>query len=276
MIRSSLDDFGSAEGLRGEDVGGEGMGDAAKFSSERLKALFEIGPKLGEGSYGLVYRAVRKSTGETVAIKRQSEDLDYEAVDTEIASFKTLGKHPNVICLQEVIREEENDLVYFVLDIMDLSLADTVKRMAEQGLSFSESEDKSVWLQCLKGLRHVHKVGLAHCDLAARNILVDRRGSVKITDFGSAIQEGVDVFFSQRDDLIDLGAVFIYCVSQEEVDEIDAIHGKISSSGVQFVEQLYSGEVSLLKAIKSRYFRQKPLPQRPQISHILSVSASHY
>ncbi|XP_076069767.1 uncharacterized protein LOC143041644 [Oratosquilla oratoria] len=200
----------------------------------------------------------------------------YDRLNTEIASFRALGRHPNVICLQEVIREEENHQVYFVLDIMDLSLEDTVKRMAEQVLSFTESEVKSVWFQCLKGLRHVHKVGLVHCDLAERNILVDRTGSVKITDFGLAIREGENVFFSQKEDLIDLGAVFIYSVSQEKVDQIDLIHGKISSSGVQLVEQLYSGEVSLLKAIKSRYFRQKPLLQPRQISHILSVSASHY
>ncbi|XP_076069771.1 mitogen-activated protein kinase 15-like [Oratosquilla oratoria] len=173
----------------------------------------------------------------------------YDRLNTEIASFRALGRHPNVICLQEVIREEENYQVYFVLDIMDLSLEDTVKRMAKQVLSFTESEVKSVWFQCLKELRHVH------CDLAARNILVDRTGSVKITDFGLAIREGENVFFSQKEDLIDLGAVCIYSVSQEEVDQIDLIHGKISSSGVQLVEQLYSGEVSLLRAIISRYFR---------------------
>ncbi|XP_076038463.1 mitogen-activated protein kinase 15-like [Oratosquilla oratoria] len=200
----------------------------------------------------------------------------YDRLNTEIVSFRTLGRHPNVISLQEVIREEENHQVYFVLDIMDLSLEDTVKRMAEQVLSFTENEVKSIWFQCLKGLRHVHKDGVVHCDLAARNILVDRTGSVKITEFGLAIREGENVFFSQKEDLIDLSTVFIYSVSQEEVDQIDLIHGKISSSGVQLVEQLYSGEVSLLKAIKSRYFRQKPLPQPPQISHILSVSASHY
>ncbi|XP_076031080.1 serine/threonine-protein kinase dyf-5-like [Oratosquilla oratoria] len=160
----------------------------------------------------------------------------YDRLNTEIASFRALGRHPNVIYLQEVIREEENHLVYFVLDIMDLSLEDTVKRMAEQGLSFTESEVKSVWFQCLKGLRHVHKVGLVHCDLAARNIRVNRTGSVKITDFGLAIREGENVFFSQKEDLIDLGAVFIYSVSQEEVDQIDLIHGKISSSGVQLIE----------------------------------------
>ncbi|XP_076056361.1 uncharacterized protein LOC143034312 [Oratosquilla oratoria] len=137
----------------------------------------------------------------------------------------------------EVIREEENHQVYFVLDIMDLSLEDIVKRMAKQGVSFTKSEVKSVWFQCLKGLRHVHKVGLVHCDLAARNILVDRTGSVKITDFGLAIREGENVFFSQKEDLLDLGAVFIYSVSQEEVDQIDLIHGKISSSGVQLAEQ---------------------------------------
>ncbi|XP_076037394.1 uncharacterized protein LOC143022882 [Oratosquilla oratoria] len=187
----------------------------------------------------------------------------------------TLGRHQNVICLQEVIRKEENHQVYFVLDIMDLSLEDTVKRMAEQGRSFTKSEVKSVWFQCFKGLRHVHKVGLVHCDLAARNILVDRTGSVKITDFGLAIREGENVFFSQKEDLIDLIAVFINSVSQEEVDQIDLIHGKISSSGVQLVEQLYSGEVSLLKAIKSCYFR-KAFTKSPAEKHHMTPVTPYY
>ncbi|XP_076065312.1 cyclin-dependent kinase 11.1-like [Oratosquilla oratoria] len=272
MIRGWLNAFGSVEGLfGGDEEGGGGVGVVTEgFSSDLLKKDFEIGRLLGSGSYGWVHRAVTRSSGEPVAIKCQLEDEDAEA---EITALKTIDRHANVIGLQEVIRDQESEHIYIVLDIMDVNLEDTVYRMAAKGLSFSESELKSVWQQCLNGLRHVHRVGLLHRDLAARNILLDRTGAVKLTDFGMSILRKKSKVM-RRKDLFDLSVVFIFSVSQQEVDDLDLIDGKVNSAGVRVVESLYFGGVSLGKILKSRYFFQKPLPQRPRISHILSDTST--
>ncbi|XP_076055182.1 uncharacterized protein LOC143033576 [Oratosquilla oratoria] len=279
MISSWLEDFGSGEGFFEEaEGGGEGVGVVARrqedFSSDLLNKFFEVGPVLGSGSFGWVYRAVARSTGEPVAIKCQLEEVCAEAVDKEIEAFRNIGNHPNVISMHEVIRDHENEHIYFVLDLMELSLEDTVTRMATQGLCFSESELKSLWLQCLTGLRHIHRVGFLHCDMAARNILLDRTGAVKISDFGLAVRREESEFRTRKDDLFDLGVVFVFSVSHENVGDLDLLAGKVSSAGMQLVEQMLDGDISLRKALKSRYFCEEPIPRRPQIGHILSDNSS--
>ncbi|XP_076049718.1 cell division control protein 2 homolog 3-like [Oratosquilla oratoria] len=251
MIRSVEEVFGG-EGGQVEDVSGQ-------FSSSHLKEYFEIGHRLGSGFFGSVHRAVRRSTGEAVAIKCQLKDVSSKAADTEMNALITIGRHPNVISLKEVITEAEDEYIYFVLEMMDLNLEKAVKRMGGQGLFFSEGELKSVWRQCLNGLYHIHRMGIIHCDLAARNILLDRTGAVKITDFGLALPRE-NKCFSVKDDLFDLSVVFIFSVAQEDVDDLYVLNGKLSSTGVELVEQLYNGDNTLRKAIKSRYFCVKPLP----------------
>ncbi|XP_076054378.1 cyclin-dependent kinase 11.1-like [Oratosquilla oratoria] len=256
-----------------EVFGGEGEVEVVtgQFSSSLLNDYFEIGHRLGSGFFGSVHRAVARSTGEAVAIKCQLKDVSSKAAEFEMKALRTIGRHPNVVCLQEVFTEDEDEYIYFVLDIMDLNLDDAINRMAANGLFFSEGELKSVWRQCLNGLYHIHKMGIIHYDLAARNILLDRSGTVKITDFGLALPRE-NKCFTVKDDMYDLSVVFIFSVAQEEVDDLYVLNGKVSSTGVDLVEQLYNGEITLRKAIKSRYFCVKPLPRKPQIGQILSLT----
>ncbi|XP_076043678.1 cyclin-dependent kinase 9-like [Oratosquilla oratoria] len=153
-----------------------------------LRASFEIGPLLGSGAFGWVHSAVFKSTGEKVAIKTQIEEISEEAIEKEIEALTTLGKHTNVISLHGVMKDVENMQVHLVIDLMDLSLEETLNRMTSLRVRFREDEVKSIWLQCLRGLRHIHMAGLVHGDLAARNVLLSRTGIVKISDFGMAVR----------------------------------------------------------------------------------------
>ncbi|XP_076041956.1 cyclin-dependent kinase 11.2-like [Oratosquilla oratoria] len=218
--------------------------------------------------------AVFKSTGEEVAIKTQIEEISEEAIEKEIEALTTLGKHTNVITLHGVMKDVENKQVYFVIDLMDLSLEETLNRMTSLGVRFREDEVKSVWLQCLRGLRHIHMAGLVHGDLAARNVLLSRTGIVKISDFGMAVRGDGEVDSTQRDDLVDLSVVFVYTVTQEVVEDLQGLENRVSSAGVELVEDMFYGEVSTHEALLSRYFGEEPSPRMPYIGHILSGNTS--
>ncbi|XP_076034539.1 mitogen-activated protein kinase 15-like [Oratosquilla oratoria] len=253
-----------------EEEGMEVSWGIATFSPQILTS-FEIGNVLGLGSFGWVHSAVYKATGTKVAIKSQIESFSAEAIGNELEALRSLASHPNVIRLYMVMRDEENELVSFVLDLMDLSLEDAVNRMTSQGLRFMENEVKSIWLQCLRGLRHIHTAGLVHCDLGARNILIDRNGTVKISDFSLAVREEESVLYSKREDLLDLSVVLVYVVTQETVDDLGGLENKVSPAGVELVEELFFGEVTAERALTCRYFVERPSPQRPQIGQVLCV-----
>ncbi|XP_076034511.1 cyclin-dependent kinase 11.2-like [Oratosquilla oratoria] len=150
--------------------------------------------------------------------------------------------------------DEENELVCFVIDLMDLSLEDAVNRMASQGVRFVENEVKSIWLQCLRGLRHIHTAGLLHCHLEARNILISRTDTVKVSDLSLALREEESVLNSRREDLLNLSVVFVFIVTQLTFDDLGVLENKVSSAGVELVEEMFFGEITAQRALTSRYF----------------------
>lgn len=45
------------------------------------------------------------------------------------------------------------------------------------------------WRQLLEGLSHIHKYGVAHCDIKPENLVLDEKGDLSLIDFGSAIYQ---------------------------------------------------------------------------------------
>ncbi|KAG5886878.1 hypothetical protein JTB14_024735 [Gonioctena quinquepunctata] len=72
--------------------------------------------KIGEGTYGVVYKGQNKKTGELVAMKKIRLELEEEGVPStairEISLLKEL-RHPNVVSLEDVMMEEQR--LYLIL-----------------------------------------------------------------------------------------------------------------------------------------------------------------
>eukprot|EP00128_Syssomonas_multiformis_P006223 Colp12_sorted_trinity150504_noHs@8796 len=79
--------------------------------------------KLGEGTYGIVYKARNKETGETVALKRIRLDSEEEGVPCtairEISLLKEL-KHVNIVRLHDVLHTEKKLTLVFEYCDQDL------------------------------------------------------------------------------------------------------------------------------------------------------------
>jgi len=79
--------------------------------------------KLGEGTYGVVYKAKDKTTGELFALKKIRLDSEDEGIPStairEIALLKEL-QHPNIVRLQDVIHS--NKKLILVFEYVDLDL----------------------------------------------------------------------------------------------------------------------------------------------------------
>lgn len=79
--------------------------------------------KIGEGTYGVVYKARDKITNEIVALKKIRLDHEDEGIPStavrEISLLKEL-QHPNVVNLKEVITGEKK--LHLIFEYMDCDL----------------------------------------------------------------------------------------------------------------------------------------------------------
>ncbi|KAF2072940.1 hypothetical protein CYY_005733 [Polysphondylium violaceum] len=137
--------------------------------------------KLGEGTYGKVYKAQEMATGRIVALKkiRLEDDGIPSTALREISLLKELP-HPNVVTLFDVLHCTNR--LYLVFEFLDQDLKkymDSVTHMSPQLI-------KSYMYQLLKGLAHSHSHRILHRDLKPQNLLIDRLGSLKLADFGLA------------------------------------------------------------------------------------------
>jgi protein kinase len=79
---------------------------------------YKVIKELGDGTYGIVWKAINRSTNEIVAIKKMKRKYYSWEECMSLREVKSLRKmnHPNIVKLKEVIRE--NDHLYFVFEYM--------------------------------------------------------------------------------------------------------------------------------------------------------------
>ncbi|GBG67532.1 hypothetical protein CBR_g663 [Chara braunii] len=142
------------------------------------------GITLGEGTYGVVYKAIDKVTNRTVAIKKIRLGKYKEGVNvTALREIKLLRelKDPNIIELIDVYPHKRN--LHLVFEFMESDLEAVIR---DRNLVLSPADVKSYLQMTLKGLAQCHKKWVLHRDLKPNNLLISHTGELKLADFGLA------------------------------------------------------------------------------------------
>ncbi|KAJ4432163.1 Cyclin-dependent kinase 2, partial [Periplaneta americana] len=105
----------------------------------------------------------------------------------EISLLKELD-HPNVVRLLDVVHS--NKKLYLVFEFL---MQDLKKYLDSIKITLPQSLVKSYLHQLLKGVSYCHVHRVLHRDLKPQNLLIDRRGYIKIADFGLARAFGMPV-----------------------------------------------------------------------------------
>ncbi|KAM7521349.1 hypothetical protein LguiB_020311 [Lonicera macranthoides] len=155
---------------------------------------FEKLEKVGEGTYGKVYRAREKATGKIVALKKTRLHEDDEGVPPttlrEVSLLRMLSRDPHVVKLMDVKQgqnKEGKTVLYLVFEYMDTDLKKFIKTYRQTGDHIPTKTIKSLMYQLCKGVAFCHGHGVLHRDLKPHNLLMDRKTSMlKIADLGLA------------------------------------------------------------------------------------------
>ncbi|KAI9063563.1 Pkinase-domain-containing protein [Trametes sanguinea] len=162
----------------------------ATINEDQLR-LVEI---LGEGAYGVVFRAIDESSPTSSANPepRQFAVKIMERADTrtrrwraqqrEVASHLTVSDHPNIVSVHDVFECE-----FFIYIVLDLCVGGDLFNPMIEKLVYCRNDAliKSVFVQLLDAVQYCHDHGVYHRDLKPDNILTNEDGSeIKLADFG--------------------------------------------------------------------------------------------
>lgn len=151
---------------------------------------FERLNRIDEGTYGVVYRAKDKKTGEIVALKKVKMEKEREGFPlTSLREINILLSlhHPSIVDVKEVVVGSSLDSIFMVMEYMEHDLKALMETMKKP---FTQSEVKCLMLQLLHGVKYLHDNWVLHRDLKTSNLLLNNQGELKICDFGLARQYG--------------------------------------------------------------------------------------
>ena len=146
---------------------------------------YTILSQLGQGGMATVHLALDNKFDSNVAIKLLNTEYTHNENIRKrfLAEAKSMFRmsHPNIIKVTDLI--EDGDTVAFVMEYVE---GETLKEYIERKVKLSNEEIKSIFSQMLDAVGYVHEQNLVHRDIKPSNFMLDKKGKVKLMDFGIA------------------------------------------------------------------------------------------
>ena len=148
--------------------------------------FYEVIKKIGEGSFGKIYKVRNKQSGDIRAMKQitKAKIPNLEKFKTEIKILSILD-HPNIVRLFEVFEDDK----YFYL-LTELCTGGELLEKIKQKKITKEKDAAVIFNQLMSGVYYCHQRGIVHRDLKPENILFateEKDSPIKIIDFGLSV-----------------------------------------------------------------------------------------
>jgi hypothetical protein len=152
----------------------------------------EMGKQLGQGAFGVVYKG--QWDHKTVAVKQVKAsniiggDKAIAEFEAEVSQMASTAYHENLVQLYGVTTLENGDMAAVVEFCAQGSLVDALYGSEKKARDWTVSELFSVAHGAACGVAHLHRQGVIHRDIAARNVLLAGKRDLiaKVADFGMA------------------------------------------------------------------------------------------
>ena len=141
---------------------------------------FDLGPQLGGGACGVVYKAIRQSVGREYAIKflRLDDAAVQAAVERELQQVRYFAQidHPNLVAIEDL---GSVDGIPYV--VMAFAGQETLRSCLQDPARRQEA--LPLLLQACRGVSALHERGLVHFDLKPENVFL-KDGVARVGDYG--------------------------------------------------------------------------------------------
>src|SRR5690606_9401145 len=152
----------------------------------RINDRYKIIEKIGGGGMADVYLARDVILERCVAVKILR--LDFSNNEEFIRRFHREAQsatslvHPNIVSIYDV--GEEDDNIYYI--VMEYVNGETLKQYIQNHSPIPVNKAIDIMQQLVSAIKHAHQNNIIHRDIKPQNILIDKKGTVKVTDFGIA------------------------------------------------------------------------------------------
>lgn len=158
------------------------------FNPEAGLPGYVLTHRLGQGSYGQVWQAVRVGAGQDVAVKIFTSPgrLDWRYLQREVDRLLRVAEHPHIVTLLDANLQHEPPFY-----VMTLLRAGSLAQLCHGGNRVDDVGQAAEWFeQIVRALDFAHGKGLLHCDLKPANVLLDEERNVRLVDFGQSHLRG--------------------------------------------------------------------------------------
>ncbi|XP_015595858.1 myosin-IIIb isoform X2 [Cephus cinctus] len=152
---------------------------------------FSLEELIGEGTYGEVYSARDKQSGNRVAIKILENVADnIEEIEEEFLVLRDLSLHPNIplfhgLFLKRAKPNQEEDQLWFVMELCTGgSVTDLVQGLKKKGKRLTDDQIAYIIRETCEALIYLHRNHCMHRDVKGHNILLTEDAHLKLVDFG--------------------------------------------------------------------------------------------
>lgn len=148
---------------------------------------YDIKKLIGSGEFCDVFKALERSSGRTVALKRLKirQMFDGKARFDCMREIQLLRKldHPNII--RHIESFFANSELYIVLEYANAGdLSKMLDYFRKKAIALNEKNVWNFFSQVVTGLRYMHSKRVMHRDLKPANVLINKDGTVKLGDLG--------------------------------------------------------------------------------------------
>jgi casein kinase I family protein HRR25 len=248
---------------------------------ELINKKYRIIEKIGEGSFGLIYKGENIRTRELVAIKIEPIEHELKLLKNESIIYQFLSNVQGIPSVKWFGKDEKN--YYMVLNL----LGDSLQSIKNKNKTFSLGLILQIGIQIIVLLKTIHEKGLIHRDIKPDNFLLglhDQGKKIHIIDFGfcksyitneehnpikktnnligsisyASINAHDCIELSRRDDMESLGYMLIYFYLGELPWNVNSEHTKVFKQKIIENDKLPKVLINYIKYIRSLEYDEKP------------------
>lgn len=249
---------------------------------DELFGSYRVVGKIAEGALTTLYKAEHVSTGRTVVVKALSPSTSPTSsfaaqIDREANVLSALS-HSNIVLLIDFVPEPKK---YLVLEYIDgFELSEIIAKLKLLPTDFA----LAIAISVVRAIGHASARGIVHRDVKPKNILISRRGEVKLADFGIAQRERLPssneplaaLKDEQKDSIGEQGLAFgtpQYMSPEQILGDFIDVRSDLFSLGVVLYEMLSGTRpFDAPKGEKGRGARSREAPPPPLLTRAPNVS----